>query len=205
MSALETLPGRTFTGPPIDDAELIAELPSELAGELGHVNGVVAFDGGLHVRGVCWAPAWHSLRRAWTGEGAFHHAYTSLTPEDVPFAEDCLGDQFVLRDGRVWRLLAETDELQPLDEDLGGFLAAVAAGPVELLGLQPLLQFHRRGGALAPGQLLQAYPPFATSEAADGVSLRAVAADEQHAFLAAFAKAVRDTDDGGQVNIQVVQ
>ncbi len=46
-------------------------------------------------------------------------------------------------------------------------------------------------GPLAPGQLPSVYPPFCTKEAADGVSLSAVAAEDRLAFLADFARALR--------------
>src|SRR3954453_4788104 len=104
----------TFVGPPIDDPEVLGLLPPELAGLLAGQNGFVQFRGGLHVRGACRGPAWHSLREAWLGEGSFHRHYPEVRPGDVPFAEDCLGDQFLLREGRVWRLAGETGEVVPL-------------------------------------------------------------------------------------------
>src|SRR4051812_2832298 len=93
----------TYVGPPIDDGEVLNRLPADLARLLHEVNGFIAFEGGLHVRGACHRPAWHSLRNAWVGEDAFHRLYDGVQTEDVPFAEDCMGDQFLLREGRVWR------------------------------------------------------------------------------------------------------
>jgi hypothetical protein len=49
------------------------------------------------------------------------------------------------------------------------------------------MQFHADDGRLQPGQLLNVYPPFCAKESANGVSLRAVPTDEQHAFLADLA------------------
>ena len=46
--------------------------------------------------------------------------------------------------------------------------------PVEVLGLQPLIEFRQLGGKLEPGQVLQAYPPFSTKEAEAGVQLSPV-------------------------------
>src|SRR5688500_691944 len=100
----------TFTGPPIDDEEILARLPASLAGILRQLTGFIQNHDGLHVRGACREPAWHSLRDAWLGEQAFHRLYPDVRPDDVPFAEDCLGDQFLLREGRVWRLYGETGE-----------------------------------------------------------------------------------------------
>jgi hypothetical protein len=121
----------------------------------------------------------------------------------VPFAEDCLGDQFLLREGRVWRLAAETGEVESLEVGLGGFFEAVQADPVEYLSLHPLLQFQREGGRLEPGQLLAAAPPFCIQESANGVSLRAIPADERRRFLADLAAQLRDVPDGGQIDFRL--
>src|SRR5436190_11238258 len=120
----------TWTGPPADDKELLDQLPPDLAGLLKQLDGFVQFSGGLHVRGACRTPAWHSLRDAWRGEHAYHRLYPDVRPDDVPFAQDCLGDQFLLRDGRVWRLAAETGGTRSLGISLAGFLEAAQADPV---------------------------------------------------------------------------
>jgi hypothetical protein len=136
---------------------------------------------------------------------AFHSLYPAVHREDIPFAEDCLGDQFILRNGRVLRLSAETGELQALDLDLAGFFHAVQADPIGFLSLEPLLQFQRDGGALEPGQLLAAYPPFCTEQSADGVHLVAIPAAERRRFLADFAAQIRDVPEGGKIVFQLGQ
>src|SRR6516164_10735934 len=112
----------TFTGPALNDPDLLSELPGELARLLQQINGFILLEGGLHLRGACLAPLWHSLREAWLGQNAFHRLYPELTPQDIPFAQDCLGDQFLLREGMVWRLFAETGETETLEETLSQFL-----------------------------------------------------------------------------------
>jgi len=189
----------TFFGPPLDDEELLQRLPANLAGLLRQINGFIQFHGGLHVRGACQGPAWHSLRDAWDGESAIRRLYPEVHPEDVPFGEDCLGDQFLLRAGEVWRLAAETGEMESLGIDLRGFFEAVVADPVEFLSLGPLLRFQQEGEILKPGQLLGAYPPFCTKEAADGVSLASFSTDERRRFLAHLAVNLRDVPDGDKI------
>jgi len=193
----------TFTGPVIDDQDLLDQLPKALAGLLRHRNGFIQFHGGLHVRGACREPAWHSLRDAWLGENAFHRLYPEVTPKDVPFAEDCVGDQFLLREGTVWRLFAETGETESLEMTLSQFLESAQNDPIEELGLQPIMQFQQEGGTLEPGQLLAAYPPFCTEEAEDGVSVSAVPSGERHRLLAEFAAKFRELPDGGQLDVEV--
>lgn len=193
----------TFTGPPLDDEELLNRLPGNLAGLLRQINGFIQFHGGLHVRGACLAPAWHSLRDACEGAAAFHRLYPAVRPDDIPFAEDCMGDQFLLREGGLLKLAAETGDVEELGMALGGFFDAVATDPIEVLALQPLLQFQMDGGSVEPGQLLAAYPPFCTKEAANGVSLAAIATEERRHLLAVFAAQLREVPEGGEIIIRI--
>lgn len=188
-----------FVGPPIDDSEILAKLPTNLAGLLQPSNGFIQFHDGLHVRGACRHPSWHSLRDAWCGAHAFHSLYPAVQLEDIPFAEDCLGDQYLLRDGRAFRLAAETGELQAMDLSLTEFFHAVQADPIAFLSLEPLLLFQRDGGKLEPGQLLAVYPPFCTKQAAQGIHLAAISVNERRRFLADFAAQIRDVPDGGKI------
>jgi hypothetical protein len=190
-----------YLGPPIDDPAILATLPSALADLLRRANGYVAYHGGLHVRGACVAPAWHSLREAWHGEQAIHRLFSVVLPSDIPFAEDALGDQFVLRDGIVHRLDAEQGELTSLRLGLAAFDAAVRADPVEYLQLQPLERFRAEGGELEPGQLLSVYPPYVFKQSASDVSLRAIATADRLGFLAALSAAIRDLPDGTEIVI----
>lgn len=155
------------------------------------------------MRGACREPAWHSLREAWLGDDAFHRHYPDVHADDIPFAEDAVGDQWLLRDGQVLRLAAETGEVESLGVDLEGFFAAVEADPIETLGLHPLLQFHQEGGKLQPGELINIYPPFCMKESGDGVSLRPVPARERHAFLWDMAAQLRDLPEGAGVEFRV--
>lgn len=177
----------TYHGPEIGNAQFLESLPKPLRELLTALNGFILFNGGLHVRGVCDEPNWHSLQRVCEGPHALSKSYDALQSEDIPFGQDCVGDQFILRDGSLLRLLAETGELEPLSIGLGTFFEAVYADPVSFLGLEPLLQLRDEGESLQPGQLIHAYPPFCTEQSADGVSLRAVPCDdllETHADFA---------------------
>lgn len=192
----------TYCGPEVDDHKLLAALPFELREILGAVNGFVQFQGGLHIRGICSEPNWHSLEHALRGEQAMHAKYESIDVEDVPFGQDCVGDQFLLRAGEVMRLSAETDQVDFFAASLSSFLKAANESPVEYLSLEPLLQLHNEGGFLKPGELIQVYPPFCTKEAANGVSLRAVPVDKLLGFHADFANKL--PRDGSAVNIKIV-
>ena len=116
-----------------------------------------------------------------------------------------MGDQFILREGMVHRLAAETGDLSSLALGLSAFLEEAQRRPIAYLHLEPLVQFHREGGRyLTPGELLSAYPLFCTAEAADGVHLEAVPALKLVSFLAYVAGQLASLPDGTKVEFKFV-
>ncbi len=173
----------TYTGDEVDDHETWQRLPADLRDVLRHTNGLVAYRGGFHLRGAVLDPAWHAISTVWDGALSLHRAYSDLRDTDVPFAQDALGDQYLLRDARVVRLWAETGDVEPLHITLAHFLTRVAAVPYQSLHIQPLQRFQDAGGQLRPGQLLRADPPFCLPQ--DGaVALEAVDAGQRIFSLA---------------------
>jgi len=178
-------------------------LPNPLRDFLASTNGYVAYHGGLHVRGACLAPAWHSLRTVWLGDFALHRLYPEVRADDIPFAQDALGTQYVLRDAIVHRLWAETGDLESLEADLGTFDREVRNNPTEYLGLGPLEDYRASGGELEPGYLLHVHPPLCSKESEAGVSVRPVPALGLIDWLASLARQLRDVPDGGRVRVVV--
>jgi hypothetical protein len=88
-------------GPPVDDSDILSMLPREIAESMRIKNAYIAADGAFHVRGACRSPLWHSLRHAWQGPQALHELYPSVLSTNIPLAQDCLGDQYLLRDESV--------------------------------------------------------------------------------------------------------
>src|SRR5262245_39839314 len=118
-----SISGITWRGESPDDIEILRELPQALSVLLADMNGCVLHSGALHIRGASLAPDWHSLRSAWRGPDALHRLYEEVKDSDVPFAQDQVGDQFLLRDGHICRLEAETGSVQPFCDGLTEFLA----------------------------------------------------------------------------------
>jgi hypothetical protein len=193
----------TYAGPPIDDPGLLDELPRDLRSLLRQANGFVAYGGALHVRGACLAPDWHALRTAWQGAAAIASCYRSVFTADVPFAQDALGDQYLLRDGAVWHLKAEIDESELFADSLPEFLEQVSAAPLDYLVLGPLQDFWDQDGHLQPGELLSVYPPLIMRANPSTYSYRAIPAADRLAFLASFAAQVRDLPDGTSVKFVI--
>ncbi|MFN0193635.1 MAG: hypothetical protein ACKVP5_16960 [Aestuariivirga sp.] len=177
----------TFMGPTVDDGAILDQLPENLRNLLKQTNGFILNGGALHVRGACRSPLWHSLGAAWNGEAAFHRIYPSVDANWIPFAEDCVGDQFFIADGKVLYLKAETGEVDATTMTLRQFLDAAEKDPIHALKAEPLLRFRQEKGDLSEGKLIMAYPPFCTKEAENGVSLAAMDAWELHRFHALLA------------------
>lgn len=195
------LSGVIYQGPAISSPDQLERFPRPLRSVLQTINGFIAFHGGLHIRGICTTPEWHSLDRALNSSDAFHELYLSVEADDIPFAQDCVGDQYLLRGEAVYHLQAETDELSLKADSLGDFFAFIKADPVETLGMHPLLKHLNDGGQLEPGQLLHAYPPFCSQQASDGVSLRAVPCSELIGLHADFARQIANVPDGSAMQI----
>ena len=195
----------SYQGPPFSEASVVVpRLPPVLAALLRDVNGFVQFGGGLHVRGICAAPTWHSLEEVWLGRLAIHRHYPAVLESDVPFAQDCVADQFFLRSDVVFKLFAETGEIESLDLGLLEFLRSAQDDPAIYLDMQPLLELQRLGGRLVPGEVVHVYPPFCTAESAEGVSVRAVPIPEALSFLADFASQIGGLSDGAMFKVQVI-
>ena len=189
---------RTWEGGDSDDKELLDELPAELRAVIANLNGFIVHHGAIHFRGCVEQPAWHSLREAWHGPHAFHRLYPGILETDVPFAQDQVGDQYLLRGKEVFHLDAETGEVGRFDADLESFLSGIADDIAEYLnvGLD-----HQ----LPPGFLLHAHPPFCVAESGQGTSLRPVPAKELILFHADLASQIRDVPDGAKVKFTVTQ
>jgi hypothetical protein len=187
--------GITWRGASIDDVEILRELPAALVALLTECNGFIVRAGALHVRGASLAPDWHSLRAAWRGQQCFHSLYEEIKSSDIPFAQDQVGDQYLLRGPEIYRLAAETGEVGLFCASLQDFLTGVKGDIAEFLtiGLS-----HE----LLPGELLHAYPPFCVQESKEGVSLRPCPASDVIRFHSEFARQIRRIPDGGKIEIR---
>jgi hypothetical protein len=170
------------------DESILREVPSELRERIsGTRSGGLFFMGALHLRGACGMPPWHSLRRYWTGDRALSRRFVRVLQDDVPFAQNCVGDQVLWRDGVVVLLDGETGQTQPLNDNLAEFFVSLNSRPPWLC-LDVLERFSAGGERLGPGNLLMVYPPRASIEGANGpASIRAISADAQLDYLAGLA------------------
>jgi len=175
---------------------MLPELPADLLRVLSDTNGFILHEGAVHIRGASLTPEWHSLRVAWRGPNAFHILYPEVRPSDIPFAQDQVGDQFLIREGAVFRLCAETGEIERLADGLQGFFCRLSR---DIEGYLNVGLGHR----MQPGQLLHASPPFCFQGSGAGASLAALPASDVILFHADLAKQIRDVPDGGEVEFKL--
>jgi hypothetical protein len=191
-----SISGITWKGESIEDVELLAELPAEVVRVLSDTNGFILHEGAVHVRGACLTPEWHSLRAAWRGPNAFHILYDDLRPSDIPFGQDQVGDQFLIREGIVLRLFSETGEVERLADSLQDFFSRVSSDVEGYLNVE-------LSHTMQPGQLLHAFPPFCFANGGESASLKPLPASEVILFHADLARQIRNVPDGGQVEFKI--
>ncbi|RFP65660.1 hypothetical protein D0N36_08190 [Hymenobacter lapidiphilus] len=195
--------GILYTGGELTDLVTLARLPTYLQAFLRAQNGVVAYFGGLHIRGCVAAPGWHALAQVWQGERALWRTYGELRKSDIPFAQDCVGNQFLLRGDAVLLLDTETGELANLDVDFKHFLFGAEKFPMDALGLEPLRAFQQAGGMLQPGQLLSLYPPLClATNGRSTPATQAVPVAKRLDWLADFYRQIKDLPDGQAVKLE---
>ena len=183
-----------YIGPDITDFDTYQKLPADLQSILSKKNGYLQYNSAFHLRGCCTEPAWHSLAHYWTGDLALFSLYPNIQPDDIPFAENILGDQIFLREDVVWYLNGETGNIFCYNLDLQNFLQLINENPTEHLNCTILTHYLQSNEQAKPGQLLHAYPPLITSQAKISVTITAVDQESQLQSLSQLAAFFRKMD-----------
>lgn len=194
----------TYKGPKIDDREIFSLLPDYLVSLYKQMNGFIIYKGGFHLFGACLTPEWHSIRLLWNGENAAYKHYALITEKDIPFAEDCLGFQFFLRNENVIYLNCETGDVHDLNMDFGQFLEGVSNNPITHLAMEPLQQFMSEGGECKPGELISEYPFFCTDEYYNQLYLSKVPSLEKRSFLTVLYAQMSNLRDGDKFDVRII-
>ena len=150
--------GVLFQGETPPDPSILVTLPEDLQSFYQECNGLVAFNGGLQIRICSNDDNPLSLGRYWKGDRALHRIYPNLLTSDIPFGQDCAGDQFFLRDDFVWLLSAETGEIMDMEVHLDEFFETSIEDPVDYLSMEPLVHYLDMEGELPFGQLVHIVP-----------------------------------------------
>lgn len=195
--------GTIYKGAKPDDFETFRKLPEELSSFMEQVNGATILFGGFTFKGCLHTPKWLSLREVWMGEYALYKTYPSLTENDIPFGQDVFGDQYILRERIVFRLLAEQGILESYQCSLPVFLKEVENNPFDFLQLTSFKELMDSGVKANPGQLLNIYPPFMFNSDIPR-SYRLISAEEQISFLKNLYLKTKNLPDGVPVDFKVL-
>ncbi len=116
-----------------------------------------------------------------------------------------MGDQFLLRGNTIFKLRGETGEVKDMKMGLPVFLEEAKSNPMVFLEMYPLQQLKNKGKKLEPGQLINPFPPFFTTQSGKNVSLRAVPALDQLHYLFDLSRQISNIPDGSRIEIKVVE
>jgi hypothetical protein len=142
----------------------------------------ILYSGGLQIRSENADKPLLNVRTFQQGELALSSLYPLVRPGDYPVAQDCFGDQFLIRDNSVIKLMAETGDIEEFNCTWEQFLAWADEDPYDRLDLPENLN-------LEIGKLLFAYPPFCTKEGANA-TIKPIDGEELIRFHAEFARQI---------------
>lgn len=186
-----------YIGGEIDDQETYDIIPEFLRAFYKEHNGFIAYKGGLHVRGCVLSPSWHSLGYVWHGSSKLADLFECVKPDDIPFAQDCFGDQYLIRENEIIRLLSETADLEFLEVDFNGFIKRAMENPADYLNIGNLDALN-----IQPGLLLSVVPPFCFKSESER-SFKLTDAEERIRFLSDLSKQIKDLPDGTGIQMKI--
>ena len=192
----------TYTGGPINDTGTFEILPDYLQQFYLKQNGLICFDGALHIRGCVQNPIFHSLNEFWFGKHALADLFSSITKNDIPFAQDFLGDQYLIRGNEIIHLQSEFDEIENLRISFEEFIARSIQNTNNFLLTEPLRFYLKSNSKLVPGQLLSVFPPYCIETESER-HFGAVDAIEHLHYLSDLARQIKIHKDGTSIKFKM--
>jgi hypothetical protein len=194
---LEELQNTTYMGQEIDDTECFSRVPDYLKEFFIHQNGFIAFEGGFHICGCVLNPKWHSLGCFWYGELKLSNLFDSILPNDIPIGQDCFGDQYLIRENKIIKLLAESGDILFIGIGFNDFLKILLADPKGFLNIENIGHFKMK-----PGQLLSVFPPFCINSKSE-ISIKPIDLVDRILFLSYLSKQIKKFPDGTNLEIEL--
>lgn len=196
------LPNTTYRNEIIEDRSTFDLLPNELKEFFLKCNGLVALNGGIQFKGCVNKPEWISLHETWKGKLKLLDVYESIAPNDIPFAQDAFGDQYIYRSGEIFQLNCESGELENLNCTLDQFVNNIKTDALDYLSLQQIYELKEMGIELKNGEMMNVYPPFMFNSESER-SYKPVPSIEQISFLQNLYIQTRDLKDGESIEIVI--
>ena len=196
------LPDTTYQNETIEDRDTFNLLPNELKEFIFKCNGLVALNGGIQFKGCVNLPKWISLYETWKGKLKLYNVYEAVESTDIPIAQDAFGDQYLYRNGNIFKLNSESGELESLNCTLKQFIKNIETDAIDYLSLQQIFELKDMGIELKNGELMNVYPPFIFKSESER-SYKPVPAIEQISFLQNLYIQTKDLEDGQSMNIEI--
>lgn len=187
----------TYIGQEIDDFNTLEILPEYLRHFFANQNGLIAYHGGFHIRGCVINPLWHSLGYVWFGDLNLSNLFDCISQNDIPIAQDCFGDQYLIRDNSIIRLSAEIGDLEFLNLHFHDFLKKVQVDPISMLNIENIEQFK-----LKNGQLLSVFPPFSINTESTQM-IRPIDFEQRIRYLSQLSKKINKLPDSTEIEFVI--
>ena len=142
----------------------------------------ILYSGGLQIRSESAEIPLLNIQKFLKGDFQLSKLYPQVDITDYPIAQDCFGDQYLIRDDSVIKLMAETGDIEKLNCTWEHFLKWVDEAPEDRLDLPENLN-------LEVGKLLFAFPPFCTKEG-NNATIKPIEGFELINFHADFARQI---------------
>ena len=186
----------------ITDTATYNAMPKEIQELLSKMNGVRLLDGGLTFYNCTREKVWNALLFAIAGDRALYKTYDQLLPNDLPFAIDCFGDQYIWRQGIVFHLTGDSGEVRSLDFTLDQFIEGISTNPIDFLNLAPFIELtQNRQTTLNQDQLFGVYPPFMMQHEGER-TFKAIEAEEVIDYLKYLYCQLKDIPDGVNIRLE---
>jgi hypothetical protein len=189
---------------PDDLLEMAGSLAVPLLDLLRRKNGFVAFESALHLYPAGPTAEGYNLI-AWNRADLWRDTYEDLADGFLFFAQDLFGDQFALREGRVYRFDAETGAADELATDLQGWATRLLSDYEVETGYPLAHAWQQQHRPLRPGERLVPRMLFALGGdfSVDNLTARDAAAGMR--FRGFIAVQTRHLPNGTQIHLQIAE
>lgn len=181
---------------------LAGNILDELLALLTKKNGFFAFESALHVFSSHACSSDIGLER-WNDDMLWRNEYEDLVGECLFFAENIFGDQFCIKNNKIFIFDSETGSLEHLSNDLCGWARRVISDYNVLTGFPVAHEWQSVHGKIPPGCRLSPKKPFVTGGDYSTSNLFVCDSIEAMKYKGSVAVQIKSIPDGGQIMFDI--
>ncbi len=167
-------------------------------------NGFFAFERALHLFPLGKQTQGYDLER-WNSQELWRNHYSDLLMDGLCFAEDIFGEQFLIREGQIWRFDPETGEQEEHAADLNEWAYKILDDDQVEVGSLFANDWEYLQGPLDPEKRLIPRQLFVFGGDFDLENLVALDAVKGMQVRAEVAQQIRDLPDGSRVEVEFTE